>query len=80
MIDPRIHEAHLFLDRFEVDRISDIGGDVAEGWGEVIQELLVERLIKKQNERLVDQLNQSIERERDDLRLSLADWFESLKP
>lgn len=77
VVDPRMHEAHLFLDRFEVDRISNIGGDVAEGWGEVIQEVLVERLIKKQNERLVAQLNQSIDKERDDLRISISDWFDS---
>lgn len=78
-IDPKVDEAHLFLDRFEVDRISRVGGDVAEGWGEVVQEVLVERLFKKQNERLVAKLNQSIDKERDELRFSLAEWFKELQ-
>jgi hypothetical protein len=68
------------LERFEVERISKIGGDVAEGWGEVIQEILVERLVKKQNPRLVSKLNHWIEQERDDLRLSMADWLASWQP
>ena len=77
-IDPKVEEAHLFLDRFEVDRVSRVGGDVAEGWGEVVQEVLVERLFRKQNENIVAKLNQSIDKERDELRFSLAEWFKKL--
>jgi hypothetical protein len=80
VVDPRIDHAQLVLERFEVERISKIGGDVAEGWGEVIQEILVERLVKKQNPRLVSKLNHWIEQERDDLRLSMADWLASWQP
>lgn len=75
VIDPIVESAGLVLQDFEVDRVGNIGGDVAEQWGELIQEVLVERFVKKQSERLVDKLNRSIEKERDDLRLSMADWI-----
>ena len=75
VIDPRVDQAQLILERFEVDRISGIGGDVAEQWGELIQEVLVERFVKKQSDRLVGKLNRSIEKERDELRISMAEWF-----
>ncbi len=75
VIDPRIDQAQLVLEHFEVNRISHIGGDVAEQWGELIEEILVDRFVKKQNTRLVGKLNDSIEKERDDLRVSTAEWF-----
>ncbi len=77
VIDPRMDQAQLVLERFEVNRISRIGGDVAEQWGELIEEILVERFVKKHNDRLVGKLNKSIDKERDDLRLSMAEWFAS---
>lgn len=76
VIDPRVQQAFLELERFEVDRVSHVGGDVAEEWGDLMEELLVERLVRKQNDRLVQKLNRSIEKERDDLRFSLTDWFQ----
>jgi hypothetical protein len=77
VIDPRVDHAQLVLESFEVDRVSRIGGEVAEQWGEVMEEILVDRFVKKQNDRLVSKLNKSIDKEREDLRLSLADWFAS---
>jgi hypothetical protein len=76
-IDPRIEQAQLELESFEVDRVSHVGGDVAEQWGEVIQEVLVERLIRAQNARLVSKLNESIDKDRDGLRISISDWLGS---
>lgn len=75
IIDPRVEHAQLVMDRFEVDRVSKIGGDVAEGWGEVLQEVLVEHLVHKQNDRIVSKLNRAIEKERDDLKISWSEWF-----
>lgn len=74
-IDPTVVSAKLTLEKFRVDRVSRIGGDAAELWGEVIQELFVERLIKKQNDRLAEKLNEGIQNHRDDLRLSTMDWI-----
>lgn len=75
IIDPRVEHAQLVMDRFEVDRISKIGGDVAEGWGEVLQEVLIEHLVHQQNDRIVSKLNRAIEKERDDLKISWSEWF-----
>lgn len=75
VLDPHVKHAHLYLERFEVDRVSHIGGDVAEQWGELIEEVLVDRLVRKQNDRLASKLNRAIEKERDSLRISLADWL-----
>lgn len=75
VIDPRVDQAQLVLEHFEVNRVSHIGGDVAEQWGELIEEILVERFVKKHNQRLVEKLNRSIDKERDDLRLSMAEWL-----
>ncbi|MCG8652879.1 MAG: hypothetical protein MI861_23770 [Pirellulales bacterium] len=77
VIDPRIDQAHLVMEHFEVDRISHIGGDFAEEWGELLEDVIGERFLQKQNERLVAKLNKSIDKERDDLRLSMADWLAS---
>ena len=78
VIDPNVKTAILVMEHFEVDRVSKIGGDVAEQWGEVMEELLVERLIHRQNKKIVAQLNKSIDKERDDLELSLSEWFDRL--
>ena len=77
VIAPSVQKAELVMEHFEVDRISKIGGEVAEQWGELMEEILIERLVKRQNEKLVSKLNQSIDKERDDLKISLAEWFES---
>ncbi|MCH5376388.1 MAG: hypothetical protein JJ992_20660, partial [Planctomycetes bacterium] len=76
VIDPSVEQAHLALEHFEVDRVSHIGGDAAEHWGDLMEEILVERLVRKQNDKLVAKLNRSIEKERESLRFSLADWFQ----
>ena len=77
VIAPTIQKAALVMEHFEVDRVSNIGGDVAEQWGELLEDILIERLIKRQNEKLVGKLNKSIEKERDDLKISLSEWFEN---
>ena len=75
VIDPRMQSAELHLIEFEVDRISKIGGDVAEEWGELMEKVVRDVFLKRQNEKLAGRLNKSIDKHRDDLRLSLADWF-----
>lgn len=77
VIDPKVEKAELVLEHFEVERISKIGGDVAEEGGELMESLIRDRFLDKQNDRLVAKLNKSIDKERDDLRLSLAEWFAS---
>lgn len=77
IIDPKVEKAILVVEHFEVDRISKIGGDVAEETGEWLEDVLRDKFLKKQNDRLVGKLNRSLDKQRDDLRLSLADWIEN---
>lgn len=77
-IDPRVEAAEIALERFEVDRISKIGGDVAEEIGDFLEDVLRDRLIEKENRRLVTKLNDAIEKKRDRLRWSLTDWLVTL--
>ena len=73
VIDPRVDAAALELESFEVERISKVGGDVAEAWGEIVQGVIRERIRRHENPRLSSKLNRAIENHRDDLRLSMFD-------
>lgn len=75
VFDPRIDQANLVLERFEVDRVSRIGGDVAEEWGELMEDVIRDRFLKRQNEQLAAKLNQAIDKERDNLRVSTLEWL-----
>ena len=75
VISPRVVDANLELKEFEVERISKIGGDVADEWGEIMEGVVRNVFLKRQNEKLVDKLNASIDKHRDDLRISMADWL-----
>ena len=77
VVDPKIQTAKLHLLEFEVDRVSKIGGDVAEEWGELMEKVVRGVFLKKQNENLTNKLNKAIDKHRDDLRLSLSTLFES---
>ncbi len=78
VLDPTIEAAHLTLEHFEVDRVSKIGGDVAEEWGELLEDVIRDKFLEEQNQKLAAKLNKSINKSRDDLRLSLADWLADL--
>jgi hypothetical protein len=80
VFDPRVDQANLVLEHFEVDRVSKIGGDVAEEWGELLEDVIRDRFLKKQNEQLVDKLNRAIDKERDDLRVSTLQWLGEAPP
>lgn len=75
IVDPRVVSSDLKLESFEVNRVSRIGGDLAEGWGEIVQEVIVERFVRSTNDRLTEKLNRSIDKNRDDLRLSISSLF-----
>ena len=77
VIAPSVQKAELVMEHFEVDRVSKIGGDVAEQWGELLEDILIERLVKRQNEKLAGKLNKVIDKERDELKISLSDWLEN---
>ena len=76
-VDPKVEWAKLELEHFEVERVSKVGGDFAEGFGEVVEEALEELWIDRENRRLADRINRKLSEHRDDLRWSLADWLRS---
>ena len=75
VIDPRFQQARLHLVEFEVDRVSKLGGDAAEEWGNLVENVIRDVFLKRQNEKLVGTLNKSIDKNRDALRLSITEWF-----
>jgi hypothetical protein len=79
-VEPLVQHVALHLDSFKVQRISDLGGELAQGWGEVIEALLLERLVEKQGDRCKQKINASIEKHRSELRISLSDWLSQYAP
>ncbi|MEL6111131.1 MAG: hypothetical protein AAFU85_34420 [Planctomycetota bacterium] len=79
VIDLKVSAAQLTLDEFHVDRISKVGGEVAEQWGKIAEKVANEILIEDYNEKIVSKLNRSIEKHRNDLRFSPTDWWRKLE-
>ena len=78
-IDPNVDSAQLNLQHFHVDRVSKIGGEVAEQWGETA-EWMAKRIFREDiNNKLTEKLNRAIDKKRDDLLLSASDWIENLE-
>ena len=73
---PQIESATIDLVDFEVDRVSKIGGDVAEQLGKGARGILEKKIAEKQ-QKITDKLNRSIEKRKDDLRLSVHDLVAS---
>lgn len=78
VVDPRVKTATLVLESFHVDRISKIGGEVAEQWGEIAEAVAKEIFLEDLNAKLPAKLNQAIDKKRDSLRWSTSDWLTGL--
>ncbi|MEM6780113.1 MAG: hypothetical protein AAF670_20850 [Planctomycetota bacterium] len=70
-----IADAKLDVPYFEVQRISKIGGDVAEEIGELAEDTILKLWLRRENKKLADRLNRGIEKNQDDLRFSWLDWL-----
>ncbi|WP_186775019.1 hypothetical protein [Allorhodopirellula solitaria] len=79
-LNVNVEKASLSVDRFEVERISKLGGDAAEEIGDLAENTIGKVWIRKENTRLVDRLNDAIADNRDSLRWSMADWLVQLAP
>lgn len=77
-LDVQIEKASLDVVRFEVDRISKLGGDVAEEIGDLAEKTIGKSWVRKENARLVRRLNEAIADNRDSLRWSMAGWLGQL--
>lgn len=81
-LQPRVTSAQLRLTEFRVDKISKIGGDVAEEMGEALEKLLVKKL-EEQQQKIIDRMNRQLERKQDKLRIGfheLVDWLPDPEP
>jgi hypothetical protein len=72
ILDPVVRAAELRLVDFRLDRISQVGGAVARELGQQTRSLLDQELAK-QNAKLPDKINRQIDRNRQQLRLSVQD-------
>lgn len=76
-LDLKVSQAQLELRHLNVDRISKLGGDPAEELGELAEDTLIRLWLAKENQRLADRLNRTIERHRDDLRWSAGSLWQA---
>jgi hypothetical protein len=73
---PKVNAAALEIDAFHIDRVSKIGGDVAEEIGREIRRTLEDKLAED-GAGLAEKLNRQIAKNQDKLRLSLHDALAS---
>ncbi len=76
VFDPHVHAARLELVEFELDRVGQIAGELAELMGAGAEGVLEEK-VRDQEGKLVEKLNRAIDKRRPKLRLSLTDLAKS---
>ena len=72
ILQPEITDATLTLRRFEVNRISKVGGDVAEELGRGLRKVLKKK-IEEKRPKIVKKINAKIAKSEDKLRFSMHD-------
>lgn len=75
LADPHVSSIRLSLVDLNVDRISNVGGEVAESIGDVVKRILRDEYLPNQQAKIVQKLNRQIDRRRDRLRLGASDWL-----
>ena len=71
-LQPEITQADLRLVEFELHRISQIHGDIAEEFGDSLHKVL-QREIDQRRGKIVDKANRAIEKNQDELTFSIQD-------
>lgn len=72
VLDPVVTDADLQIVDFRLRRVSDLGRSVVSPLSHSVREVLEDRIAKRRPD-LVKKINRQIEKNRDDLRLSLSD-------
>jgi len=80
LADPHIAATQLSLVSLRVDRISKIGGDVAEAVGDLAERIIQDEYLPSQQAKITDRLNRQIDRRRDRLRFGASDWLMQTLP
>ena len=73
---PTAESAELTVKNFRIDRVSKVSGEVAQQLTRAA-EGKIESEVEKYEKKIVDKLNKSFEKEKDKLKLSLADALQS---
>ncbi len=73
---PHVRDARLELLEFELDRLSQLHGDLAEELGKGLR-LVIDEVLEKQRDKLTEKMNRQIAKHQDRLRLSLHDYATS---
>ena len=76
VLDPVITDADLQIVDFRIRRVSDLSGPIVRPLSHQVREVLEDRIAKRRG-RLIHKINRQIDKNRDDLRLSLHDVLES---
>ena len=76
ILKPRVTRAQLAVDEFRIDRISKVGGEVAQQVTRWVRGAIDEK-VQEEEEKLVAKLNAQLEKNQDNLRLSLRDALQS---
>ena len=72
LFDPEVTDASLEVIDFDVDRVSKLGGEVAQQVTKQARSILDDKIEEKEH-KLVEKLNRSIDKKRDRMRLSISD-------
>lgn len=78
-VEPHVDVAHVELTHYRVRRISQVGGDFAKLLGDALKQRVDEKL-EDYNDKLVDKINQQIDKHHDRLTFSTQDWLQSKLP
>lgn len=73
---PRATSARLGFDEFRIDRISKVGGEVAQQITKQVRSKLDEK-IEEQEKKIVVKINKQLAKKQDEFRLSIADAMKS---
>lgn len=76
ILAPEVTDAELTLVRFHLQDVSDVGGSLAKELGRGVKNVLDDK-IHDERRRLTDRINREIDKNRDKLRVSLADLLSS---
>jgi hypothetical protein len=79
IIKPHVETAFVELSYFRMRRVSQIGGDFAKALGEGAKGVIEDK-IEDTNRKLVDKINQQIDKQQSKMVFSMQDWLQSKLP
>jgi len=75
-LDAHVTAADIKLEEFDLYRVSDVGGEIAQQLGRAVRRILDDKIVET-NQKLPDKLNRQIEKKKERLRFSIHDLVSS---